>query len=410
MSYLEAMRLAITALRANLMRSILTMLGIFIGVAAVISTVAVGSGARAVVIEQIRSLGTNLVIVVSGATRRRGVRSAAGSYMSLTEDDARALKLEIPAIQAAAPNIRGTVQIVYGNQNWSAVAYGVDSDYFVAREWEIARGRGFTEGEIRGAGKVALLGRTVVENLFVGEDPIGQTIRVRKVPLTVVGVLAKKGQNNWGRDQDDVVIVPLSSAKRKVVGWARANPKAIPVIIVKVRDGEDMTGTVEQIRQVLRQRHRLRTDQDDDFSIRNLTEIMQRRDASSKALALLLAAVAAVSLVVGGIGIMNIMLVSVTERTREIGLRMAVGARRRDILVQFLIEATTLALVGGIAGVVLGVGAAYVIAEFAAWPTLIQTDSILLAVGVSAAIGVFFGFYPARRAAHLDPIEALRRE
>jgi putative ABC transport system permease protein len=410
MSYFEALRLAATALRANLMRSILTMLGIFIGVAAVIATVAVGSGARAVVIEQIRSLGTNLVIVVSGATRVRGVRSAAGSQMTLTEDDAHALKLEIPAVQAASPNMRGTVQIVSGNQNWSAVAYGVDNDYFVAREWEIAQGRSFTEGEIRGAGKVALLGQTVVDNLFAGDNPIGHTIRVQKVPLTVIGVLDKKGQNNWGRDQDDVLLVPITTAKRKVIGWARANPRAIPVIIVKVREGEDMTGTVEQIRQVLRQRHRLRTDQDDDFSIRNLTEIMQRRDASSRALTLLLAAVAAVSLVVGGIGIMNIMLVSVTERTREIGLRMAVGARRRDILIQFLIEATTLALIGGIAGVVLGVGAAYVIAELAAWPTLIQVNAIVLAVGVSAAIGVFFGFYPARRAAHLDPIEALRRE
>jgi putative ABC transport system permease protein len=410
MSIFEALRLAVTALRANLMRSILTMLGIFIGVAAVIATVAVGSGARAVVIAQIQSLGTNLVIVVSGASRVRGVRSAAGSQMTLTEDDARTLKLEIPAIQAASPNMRGTVQIVTGNQNWSAVAYGVDNDYLVAREWEIASGRGFSQGEIRGAGKVALLGQTVVENLFAGENPIGQTIRVRKVLLTVIGVLAKKGQNNWGRDQDDVILVPIATAKRKVIGWARANPRAIPVVIVKVRDGEDMAGTVEQIRQVLRQRHRLRTDQDDDFSIRNLTEIMQRRDASSKALALLLAAVAAVSLVVGGIGIMNIMLVSVTERTREIGLRMAVGARRRDILIQFLIEATTLALLGGIAGVVLGVGAAYVIAELAAWPTLIQVDAIVLAVGVSAAIGVFFGFYPARRAALLDPIEALRRE
>jgi putative ABC transport system permease protein len=410
MSYLEAMRLAIAALRANLMRSILTMLGIFIGVAAVISTVAVGSGARALVIEQIRSLGTNLIMVVSGTQRVRGARSAAGSQMTLTEDDARALKREITTIQAAAPNMRGTVQIVYGNQNWSAIAYGIDNDYFIAREWGIIRGRGFTEGEIRGGGKVALIGQTVVENLFAGDNPIGQTIRVRKVPLTVIGVLDRKGQNSWGRDQDDVLLVPMTTAKRKVIGWRRSNPKAVPVIIVKVHDGADMSGTVEQIRQVLRQRHRLRADQDDDFSIRNLTEIMQRRDASSKALALLLAAVAAVSLVVGGIGIMNIMLVSVTERTREIGLRMAVGARRRDILVQFLIEATTLALVGGIAGVVLGVGAAYVIAEFAAWPTLIQTDSILLAVGVSAAIGVFFGFYPARRAAHLDPIEALRRE
>jgi len=410
MSTLEAVRLAVTALRANLMRSILTMLGIFIGVAAVISTVAVGSGARAVVIEQIRSLGTNLVIVVSGSTHLRGARGAAGSKMSLTEDDARALKREIPSIRAAAPNVRGTVQIVYGNQNWSAIAYGIDNEYFVAREWDIVRGRGFTQGEITGGGKVALLGQTVVENLFSGEDPIGLTIRVRKVPLTVIGVLARKGQNNWGRDQDDVMLVPLTSAKRKVIGWRRANPRAIPVIIVKVREGAEMAGAVEQMRQVLRQRHRLRADQDDDFSIRNLTEIMQRRDASSRALALLLAAVAAVSLVVGGIGIMNIMLVSVTERTREIGLRMAVGARRRDILIQFLIEATTLALVGGIAGVLLGIGAAYAIATLAAWPTLIQVDSILLAVGVSAAIGVFFGYYPARRAARLDPIEALRRE
>jgi len=233
---------------------------------------------------------------------------------------------------------------------------------------------------------------------------------VRKVPLKVIGILGRKGQNSWGRDQDDVIMVPVSTAKRRVLGRALANPHSVPVIMVKVREGDDMAGTIREITQVLRQRHRLRADQEDDFSVRDLSEIMQRREASSSALALLLAAIAAVSLVVGGIGIMNIMLVSVTERTREIGLRMAVGARRRDILIQFLIEATTLSVLGGAGGVLIGIATAYLVAEIANWPTLIQLDSILLAVGVSAAIGVFFGFYPARRAALLDPIEALRRE
>ena len=410
MSPIEALRLAIGALRSNILRSILTMLGIFIGVAAVIAMVAVGSGARALVIEQIKSLGANLIIISSGAGHRGGARLASGTRRTLTEDDAAALRREVPAIQAAAPYVRGSAQIVYGNINWSAQMYGVEGDYFITREWPIAEGRLFSQSEIRGAAKVALLGQTVATTLFGEANPVGQTVRIKKVPFRVIGVLGRKGQNSWGRDQDDVVIVPISTAKRRVLGRALANPRSVPTIMIKVRDGEDMTDAARQIREVLRQRHRLRADQDDDFWVRNLTEIMQRRDASSQALALLLAAIASVSLIVGGIGIMNIMLVSVTERTREIGLRMAVGARRRDILIQFLIEATTLSVVGGGAGVLLGVGAAYAVAEIAAWPTLIQADSIFLAVGVSAGIGVFFGFYPARRAAMLDPIEALRRE
>ena len=410
MNALEALRLAIGALRSNILRSILTMLGIFIGVAAVITMVAVGSGARALVIAQIQSLGANLIIISSGAGHRGGARLASGTRRTLTEGDAIALRREVPAIQAAAPYVRGTAQIVYGNINWSAQMYGVDGDYFVAREWPITEGRLFSPSEIRGAAKVALLGQTVAATLFGEANPVGQTVRIKKVPFRIIGVLGRKGQNSWGRDQDDVVIVPISTAKRRVLGRTLANPRSVPTIMIKVRDGEDMGEAARQIRQVLRQRHRLRADQEDDFWVRNLTEIMQRRDASSQALALLLAAIASVSLIVGGIGIMNIMLVSVTERTREIGLRMAVGARRRDILIQFLIEATTLSVVGGAAGVLLGVGAAYAVAEIAAWPTLIQADSIFLAVGVSAAIGVFFGYYPARRAAMLDPIEALRRE
>jgi putative ABC transport system permease protein len=411
MNLAEALRSALDALRANVLRSALTMLGIIIGVTAVIVMVAVGSGARAKVMQQIQSLGSNLIIVVSGSMTSGGVRMGVGSRWTLSEEDAAALARDVSPVQLAVGTVRGSAQIVAGNTNWSTVVLGVSAGYLEARDWELSSGRDFTAQELSGAGKVVLLGETVVKNLFgEGVDPVGQIIRVRATPFTVVGMLARKGQNTQGQDQDDVAVMPVSTAKQKVLGTSRANARAVAAMLVKVRDGEDMAEAERLMRETLRQRHRLTAAQEDDFWIRNLTEVANTQLESSKALALLLAAVAGVSLLVGGIGIMNIMLVSVTERTREIGLRLAVGARRRDILNQFLIEATTLAAIGGTVGVVLGIGGSIIVAELARWPTLIDWEVVLAAVGFSALIGVFFGFYPAQRASILDPIEALRHE
>ena len=411
MSVFEALRSALDALRANLLRSALTMLGIIIGVTAVIVMVAVGSGARAKVMQQIQSLGSNLMIVISGSTTSGGVRMGFGSRWTLSEEDVLAMAREVPAVQVSVGTVRGSAQIVAGGVNWSTVVLGVTAGYLEARDWELKSGRDFTAQDISGAAKVILLGETVVKNLFGDDvDPVGQMIRVKSTPFRVVGVLARKGQNTSGQDQDDVVVVPLSTAKQKVVGTSRANSRAVAAILIKIRDGEDMADAEQALSNLLRQRHRLTAAQDNDFWIRNLTEVAETQAASARILALLLAAVAGVSLLVGGIGIMNIMLVSVTERTKEIGLRLAVGARRGDILRQFLIEATTLSAIGGAVGVVLGVGGSVIVANAAGWPTLIQPEVIVVAVGFSALIGVFFGFYPAQRASRLDPIEALRHD
>ena len=406
----DALRAALDSLRANPLRSALTMLGIVIGVAAVIAMVAVGAGARDQVLRQIASLGTNLIMVGQGSIVRSGVKLGAGTASTLTEDDALAVLTEIPGVVVTAPSVRWGLQIVAGNQNWGTVLFGITPDYMDARDWTVATGRGLSDEDVAQANKVVVLGRTVVRNLFGGGDPIGEPVRVYSTPLTVVGVLAEKGQNTQGQDQDDVIFVPLSTAKRNIPGMAKSNPRFVHTIVVKMRDGADMAEAQAQIRDLLRQRHRLIPGQDDDFWMRDLSEVSATRDASSRALSFLLAAVAAVSLLVGGIGIMNIMLVSVTERTREIGLRLAIGARRRDILVQFLIESTTLSLIGAAVGVALGIATAMGVAALAGWPTLIQIDSVVLAVVVSGLIGVFFGLYPARRAALLNPIEALRHE
>ncbi|WP_391349030.1 ABC transporter permease [Azospirillum sp. A23] len=406
----DALRAALDSLRANPLRSALTMLGIVIGVAAVIAMVAVGAGARDQVLRQIASLGTNLIMVGQGSIARGGVKLGAGTASSLTEDDTLAVLSEIPGVVVTAPSVRWGLQIVAGNQNWGTVLFGITPDYMDARDWNVATGRGLSDEDVAQANKVVVLGQTVVRNLFGGGDPIGEPVRVFSTPLTVVGVLAEKGQNTQGQDQDDVIFVPLSAAKRNIPGMAKSNPRFIHTMVVKMRDGTDMAEAQAQIRDLLRQRHRLVAGQDDDFWMRDLSEVSATRDASSRALSFLLAAVAAVSLLVGGIGIMNIMLVSVTERTREIGLRLAIGARRRDILVQFLIESTTLSLIGAAVGVALGIGTAMGVAALAGWPTLIQIDSVVLAVVVSGIVGVFFGLYPARRAARLNPIEALRHE
>jgi putative ABC transport system permease protein len=407
---LQSIRIALRSLRVNKLRSALTMLGIIIGVGAVITMVAVGAGAQARVAEQIQSLGSNLIIVLSGSVTSGGLRLGTGSQQTITEDDAAAIAREVAAVQVAAPSVRGTAQVVSGNLNWSTAVQGVTPDYLEARDWSLAAGRPIGPEDVDGATKIALLGQTTALNLFGDADPLGQIIRIQKVPFTVVGLLDRKGQNSWGQDQDDVVIIPISTAKKKVLGRSSANPRAVGAISIEIRPGENMVAAEGQIRDLLRQRHRLQAQQDDDFWMRNLSEVLQTQEESSKVLTYLLAAIASVSLLVGGIGIMNIMLVSVTERTREIGLRMAVGARGRDILGQFLIEAVTLSLIGGVVGVAAGLGGAEALSYFAEWRTLVAPQAIGLAFGFAGAVGVFFGFYPARKAARLDPIEALRYE
>ena len=409
MNWLASIRVALRALRVNKLRSTLTMLGIIIGVAAVITMIAIGSGAQARVEEQIKALGSNLIMLLPGSVTAGGVRMGSGSRNTLTEDDSYAIQREIQEIQASAPQLRGTGQVVAGNNNWSTVLYGITPEYFEVRNWVIATGKGFEPADLTGSAKVALLGETVLRNLFGDADPIGQVIRIRKVPFVVIGTLERKGQSLMGQDQDDVILMPVSTARNRVLG-GNARLRSVGSIFVKVREGADMAEAEDQIKSLLRQRHRIQQGQEDDFTLRNLSEVLGAQEASSRIMTLLLAAVASVSLLVGGIGIMNIMLVSVTERTREIGLRMAVGARGRDILMQFLVEAITLALIGGLLGIFLGVGGSYAIGHFAEWRTELNIQSIVLAVGFAAAIGIFFGFYPARKASRLLPIEALRYE
>jgi putative ABC transport system permease protein len=410
MNALAVMRIALKALRVNKLRTALTMLGMIIGVGAVITMLAVGSGAQERVREQIRNLGTNLIIVFPGSTTAGGARLGAGSAQSLTEADAQAIALEVEGVIVTAPSLRGSGQVVAGNANWATQYFGTTNDYLIARDWPLAAGRAFEAQELASAGKVAIIGQTVATQLFGDADPIDQTIRVRKVPLTIIGVLDRKGQNSLGQDQDDILLMPIATARNRVLGQSQGRQKRIGGMSIKVADGVDMKQVEERMKDLLRQRLRVQPGADDPFTVRNLTELLQTQEAASRVLTLLLAAVAGVSLLVGGIGIMNIMLVSVTERTREIGLRMAVGARGRDILKQFLTEAVTLSMIGGLAGIIIGVAASFAVGYFANWNTDITPQSIALAVGFSATIGVFFGFYPARKAAQLLPIEALRYE
>jgi len=404
------LRIALRALAVNKLRSALTMLGIVIGVGAVIVMIAVGAGAQARVEEQIRALGSNLLLVMPGSTTAGGVRLGFGSGSTLTEDDVAAVNREIPEA-LAAPALRGTAQVIWSNSNWSTQIFGVTPEYLDVRQWALASGRVFEPAEMAAAAKVCLIGATVARQLFGAADPLDQSIRIKRVPFTVIGVLDVKGQSLMGTDQDDLVLVPIKTARSRVLGTASAaRNRTVGTIWVKVADGIDTKVVEEQVRSLLRQRHRIQPGADDDFSLRNLAEVMAAQEASSRVLALLLAAVASVSLLVGGIGIMNIMLVSVTERTREIGLRMAVGARTRDILGQFLVEAVTLSLIGGLAGVGLGVAASVVIAELAGWRIVLSPEAVALAVAFAFVIGVFFGFYPARKAARLNPVEALRFE
>ena len=404
----DAFGSSLDALRANALRSVLTMLGIVIGVAAVIAMTAVGGGAREQVNQQIKSLGANLIQLVPGNVTSSGVRMGAGQSSTLTDDDARAIASEIPSVQVACPIVRGGVQIVAGGSNWSTSAMGVTREFFEAREWEVENGREFSADESVRGGQVALLGQSVARNLFAEDNPVGQSIRVRNVPFEVIGVMAKKGQTVFGSDQDDVIFLPLMTARQRVVGTNRAKNRSVNQVMIKVREGENLAAAENDIKALVRQRHRLQEGAEDDFQVRNLAEISATREQSARTLAMLLAAVAGVSLVVGGIGIMNIMLVSVSERTREIGVRMAVGARPGDVLRQFLIEATTLSLIGGAIGIGVGLGAAQAVASTAGWPLLVQPGIILAAVLFSGLIGIASGLYPAVRAARLDPVEALR--
>ena len=392
----------------NKMRSALTMLGIIIGVGAVIAMIAVGSGAKNRIAEQIASMGSNMLIVLSGSSTSGGLRFGSGTVPTLTADDAKAIANEIPAVKYVAPYLGGVAQVVFGNQNWSTVVTGQVPEFLEIREWPLSSGRPFTQQDLDGATKVCLLGQTVVDNLFGGIDPVGQVIRIKNLPMTVIGVLAIKGQSTMGQDLDDTIIVPLTTAQKKLFGMQF--PGMVRQIAVQARGPEVMNDVESQINDLLRQRHHIQPKQDNDFTVRNLTEILSTAEQSANVMSLLLGAIASISLIVGGIGIMNIMLVSVTERTREIGIRIAVGAKGRDILLQFLIESLVLSLMGGMIGIGLGIAGTVVLATFTQWPTLFSMEAILLAFLFSGSVGVFFGFYPARKASLLNPIEALRYE
>ncbi len=453
-----ALNAAARALMRNKTRAALTMLGIFIGVAAVIAMVAVGDGARYSVQQQIRSLGTNLIVVLPGATTSSGVHAGLGTTSTLTVADSDAIEKDVPTAVAVSYSDRQVAQVIYANQNWSTSIAGVTPTYLKIRDWPVAEGRAFTEEEERGAAPVCLLGQTVVKNLFGGgQNPIGATVRVKNFPLRVIGVLTAKGQSNWGQDQDDVIVMPFTTAERKVLGTSQVaatvpsttmgstNPVLNPyvsvqtttaqnpvyqanlaiispfggplkisgvvnMIFITARSARDVDATMTQVEKVLHRRHHIGPGQDDDFTVRSLNEIAQASASASRVMTLLLAAVASISLLVGGIGIMNIMLVSVTERTREIGIRIAIGARRLHILLQFLVESALLSVMGGLAGALLGIISSRVLSALAQWPTLVSPTAVVGGFAFAAAVGVFFGWYPARKAARLDPIEALRYE
>ncbi len=404
----STLKISFRALRVNKMRSALTMLGIIIGVGAVIAMLAVGTGAGEKISGQISTMGSNLIMVLPGSTTSGGLRMGAGTVQTLTMADAEAILKECPAVLEVAPTLNGGAQVVYGNQNWSTVIHGTTPGILTVRDWTLTSGRSFTEQDIRSATKVAILGQTVADNLFGGMEPVGQIIRIKKVPFTVIGILELKGQSPMGQDQDDIIYIPLTTAQKKIFGTSF--PGMVRSIMVKAASAEDLEAAEGQVTELLRQRHRITDRQENDFTVRNLTQLMQVAEESSRIMTLLLGAIASVSLLVGGIGIMNIMLVSVTERTREIGIRMAVGAKTWDIRLQFIIEALTFSLTGGITGIILGVAASKILSAVAGWPTIVSTLSIFLAFGFSGLVGIFFGFYPAYKASLLNPIEALRYE
>jgi putative ABC transport system permease protein len=405
MQITRTFKIAFRALRRNKMRSVLTALGIIIGVGAVIAMVGIGNGAKAQVEAQIASLGQNLILIFSGSTTSSGIRTGWGGAGTLKIEDAEAIRREVPGVIAVSEEVWSNAQIASGNQNWFTRIYGESAEYLDIRQWPLADGATFTPQDVRSANKVCVIGATTALQIFGGQNALGQVLRIKNVPFTVTGVLTRKGLSTQGVDQDDVVIMPFTSAMKRVAGGT-----TLRNINVQVADATDLAIAQQQIIDLLRQRHNIRPGRDDDFTVRNQEEIAEAATATTDVMTGLLFAIACVSLVVGGIGIMNIMLVSVTERTREIGTRMAVGAHGSDILTQFLIEAVSLSSVGGIIGIIVGVVGSKAISALKHWPSLISPSSIVIAFLFSGAVGIFFGFYPARKAARLDPIEALRYE
>jgi putative ABC transport system permease protein len=405
MNLSEVIRVALRALGRNKMRTLLTMLGIIIGVGAVICTVAIGQGAGAQVQEQIKNLGTNLIVVFAGSVNSGGVRMGSQATKTLTADDAQAIEQHIPSIVAVSPGVGAAVQIVNGNQNWATRATGASAAFFDIRSWPVVEGSAFSERDVVEAADVCVIGKTVAEQLFGDQDPVGQLIRVQKLPFRIIGLLAAKGQNSFGQDQDDTLVIPYTTVQKKIAGidW-------VQMISASVDSEREIPLAQKQVAALLRQRHHLRSSEDDDFIIRSPDELAQASAATSQILTLLLSSIASVSLVVGGIGIMNIMLVSVTERTREIGVRMAVGATESDVQRQFMSEALVLSALGGLIGIILGIVGSVVVSNVFHWKTIVSPVAVLVAALFSAAVGIFFGYYPARKAARLDPIEALRYE
>ena len=397
-------RVAGESIRKNKMRTLLTMLGIVIGVGAVIIMVAVGQGAQRGIANQINALGTNLLVITAGASNTSGVSQGAQAFNRLTIDDSEKLKREGTLFAGVTPVVMTRVQVLAGGTNWRTTINGVSTDWQTVRDWQTSSGDFFTENDLRGMRKVALIGQTVADNLFPGVDPVGSQIQIRNEPFDIVGVLVKKGQNAVGQDQDDVVIMPYTTAQTRLSGNTR-----IWQILVSATSQQDITAAQQEATEIMRESHKI-GDGDDDFTVRNQTEIANAAQGTTKIMTWLLASIASVSLIVGGIGIMNIMLVSVTERTREIGIRMAIGARGSDVLTQFLVESIVMSVLGGAVGLVVGIGGASLVARFTGWSTEVPVAAVALAIGFSAAVGVFFGFYPARKAAALDPIQALRYE
>ena len=398
-------RVALRAIARNKLRSSLTVLGIIIGVAAVIAMVGIGSGASSMVQAQIASLGDNIINIFPGSSMFGGAHGGAGSSSTLTEEDAQAIVQQVSEVTAVSPVSQSGAQVVFGDQNWQTRIYGVGLDYLQIRKWQLSSGTNFNDSAVRSSAKVCILGQTVVGNLFGGTNPVGQMVRIRKMPFTVIGVLEKKGQNTWGQDQDDVIMMPYTTCMKKIAGTTR-----ISMILASCTSMKAIPSATGAITQLLRARHRIPAGTDDDFTVRTQQDIADIVGSTSRVMKILLAAIASVSLLVGGIGIMNIMLVSVTERTREIGIRMAVGAKGWHILTQFLGESVVLASFGGLLGILLGFTAARMVARIAHWPILISPQSVILAFLFAAAIGIFFGYWPARKASRLDPIEALRYE